>query len=147
MQARRRAIAAILKKKPSSKPGSSFSYSNVGFTIAAAMAEEKTGTPWEDLVRQNVFAPLQITNAGFGPPRDGKQKLDQPRGHQKIGAIKRAAGVDEDNTPIMGPAGSVHMTLAELCAYGNEHLQGEQGKGKLLSAMTYQRLHTAKLKS
>lgn len=45
----------------------------------------------------------------------------------------------------MGPAGSVHMTLAALCVYGNEHIAGERGQGKLLAAETYRQLHTAKL--
>ena len=147
VKARKQAVAPILKKAPSSEPGSAFAYSNVGYTIAAAMAEEKTGMPWEDLVRTEVFAPLRLDNAGFGPPKDGEPNLDQPRGHQKIGSVKRAVGVEEDNTPIIGPAGSVHMTLEELCAYGNEHLRGERGQGKLLKTETYQRLHTPKLDS
>lgn len=142
VNARKTAVAAVLKKKPSSQPGKSFVYSNVGFTVAAAMVEEKTGKSWEDLIRQELFVPLSLTHAGFGPPKDGEKKLDQPRGHQKIGPFKRVAGQGDDNTPIMGPAGSVHMTLADLCAYGNEHLAGEHGKGKLLKAETYKQLHT-----
>ena len=42
----------------------------------------------------------------------------------------------------MGPAGSVHMSLADLSTYATEHLRGQRGQGKLLSAETYQRLHT-----
>jgi CubicO group peptidase (beta-lactamase class C family) len=145
MDSRKEEVLAIVEKKPGSKAGESFKYSNVGFTIAAAMAEKKTGTPWEALVRQEVFAPLEIRQAGFGPPKDDKQPLDQPRGHKKIVFFKRAVGVEADNTPIMGPAGTVHMTLADLCIFGNEHLRGEIGKGKLLTADTYHRLHTAKL--
>ena len=37
------------------------------------------------------------------------------------------------------------MTLADLCAYATEHLRGELGQGKLLSAETYKLLHTPKL--
>ena len=144
VDARREAVLAILEKKPGSKPGESFKYSNVGFTVAGAMAEKKTGTSWEDLVRQEVFAPLKLEQAGFGPPKDDKKPLDQPRGHQKVAFFKRAVGVDEDNSPIMGPAGTVHMTLANLCTYGTEHMLGENGKGNLVNAETYRRLHTAK---
>ncbi|MBL7039876.1 MAG: beta-lactamase family protein [Pirellulaceae bacterium] len=147
VQARKAAVAAILRKEPRSHPGEAYKYSNVGFTIAAAMVEEKTGKSWEDLIRQEVFLPLSITRAGFGPPKDGEKHLDQPRGHQKIGPFKRVAGQEEDNSPIMAPAGWVHMTLADLCIYGNEHLVGERGKGKLLKAETYKRLHTPRLKS
>jgi CubicO group peptidase (beta-lactamase class C family) len=37
------------------------------------------------------------------------------------------------------------MTLADLSTYATEHLLGHLGKGKLLSAETYQRLHTPRL--
>jgi CubicO group peptidase (beta-lactamase class C family) len=145
--ARSQSAAAILAVKPMGEPGKTFRYSNVGFTIAAAMAEKETGTAWEDLIRQHILAPLKLEQAGFGPPQDGEKKLSQPRGHQNILSFKRVAGVLEDNTPIMGPAGSMHMTLANLCAFGREHLKGEQGGGKLLKAETFKRLHTAKLKN
>ena len=45
----------------------------------------------------------------------------------------------------MGPAGSVHMSLADLVTYAGEHLRGQLGKGKLLSAETYELLHTPRL--
>jgi CubicO group peptidase (beta-lactamase class C family) len=145
MDARREAVLAILKKKPGSKPGESFKYSNVGFTVAGAMAEKETETSWEDLVRKEVIAPLNLTQVGFGPPRDDKQALDQPRGHQKVAFFKRAVGVEDDNSPIIGPAGTIHMTLGDLCTFGNEHMLGANGKGKLLNAQTYRHIHTAKL--
>ena len=45
----------------------------------------------------------------------------------------------------MGPSGIVHMTLRDLCTFASEHLRGELGKGKLLSAETYKLLHTPEL--
>lgn len=39
------------------------------------------------------------------------------------------------------------MTLADLCVFGTEHVRGESGKGELLAAKTYKRLHTANLKN
>jgi hypothetical protein len=45
----------------------------------------------------------------------------------------------------MGPAGTVHMSLDNLCNYATEHLRGELGAGKLLTAETYKRLHTPQL--
>ena len=50
-----------------------------------------------------------------------------------------------DNSNIIAPAGAVHMTLADLSTYANDHLRGQLGKGKLLSAETYQLLHTPRL--
>ena len=49
---------------------------------------------------------------------------------------------EADNTPIMGPAGSLHMTLSDLLSHGHEHLLGSGGQGRLLKTETYQRLQT-----
>jgi len=50
-----------------------------------------------------------------------------------------------DNTPIIGPAATVHMTLSDLCTYTTEHLRGDLVEGKLLSAETYKLLHAPEL--
>jgi CubicO group peptidase (beta-lactamase class C family) len=142
---RRKAVLDVLAGKPEKPPGETFAYSNVGYTIAGAMAESATGVSWEDLVKREVFEPLELNDAGFGPPKSPSQTLDQPRGHRGTNALKSSAGDDEDNTPIIGPAGTVHMTLANLCKYATEHLRGELGAGKHLTAETYKRLHAPKL--
>ena len=135
----------MIAEKPAHPPGEKFAYSNVGYTIAGAMAEKATGASWEDLVKREVFEPLELTGAGFGPPKSPSKTLDQPRGHRAVLGWKVSANDDADNTPIMGPAGTVHMTLGNLCTYATEHLRGELGTGKLLSAETYKLLHTPEL--
>ena len=142
-QERRKAVLDVIASEPVSPPGETFRYSNVGFTIAGAMAEAVTGECWEDLVKREVFDPLGLTSAGFGPPKSPAKTLDQPRGHSQFLAWKVAVGDDQDNTPIIGPAGTVHMSLSDLASYGLEHLQGDSGKGQLLSVETSTRLHTA----
>jgi CubicO group peptidase (beta-lactamase class C family) len=143
--ARRDAVLKVLANKPDYPPGEKFAYSNVGYTIAAAMVEIKTSDTWEDLVKREVFEPLALTSAGFGPPKSPDETLPQPRGHQPYLGAKIMVSDETDNTPIMGPAGSVHMTLADLTTYGTEHLRGHLGNGTLLSAETYQRLHAPRL--
>lgn len=138
---RRQAVVELMAEKPAHPPGEKFVYSNVGFTIAGAMAESATGVSWEDLVKREVFEPLKLADAGFGPPKSPAETLDQPRGHKTMLGWKVSATDSEDNTPIMGPCGTVHMTLGNLCRYATEHLRGELGSGKVLAAETYQRLH------
>jgi CubicO group peptidase (beta-lactamase class C family)/L-amino acid N-acyltransferase YncA len=145
-QKRREAVMQVIARKPAHPPGEKFAYSNVGYTIAGAMAESATGVSWEDLVKCEVFEPLKLTDAGFGPPKSPSKTLDQPRGHQVVLGLKFSADDDDDdNTPIMGPAGAVHMTLGNLCTYATEHLRGELGTGKLLAAETYKQLHAPRL--
>jgi len=144
-RARRDAVLKVIADEPAYPPGEQHAYSNVGYTIAGAMAEQATGISWEDLVRREVFEPLNLTGSGFGPPQSPDETLDQPRGHRPLLAWKIAVDDKADNTPIMGPAGTVHMTLEDLCTYATEHLRGELGDGKLLSAETYKLLHTPEL--
>ena len=145
--ARRQAVLDVIANPNAGRPGEKYAYSNVGVTIAGAMAESATGKTWEDLVEREVFAPLKLTGAGFGPPQSPEATLDQPQGHRTFLRSKVAVGDDADNTPIMGPAATIHMTLNDLCTYATEHLRGEQGRGKLLSEDTYKLLHRPELKS
>ncbi len=146
-QARLTAIAKILRKPPAKPPGSTFVYSNVGFTIAGVMAAHITGKSWETLMREEVFTPLGMHSAGFGPP-PSTAAAPQPWGHRKVFKIKKMAmnpSNNPDNTPIMGPAGSLHMNLGDMLRYANAHLEGAQGKGDYLKAETFEHLHTAKM--
>jgi CubicO group peptidase (beta-lactamase class C family) len=142
---RRKAVLDVIAEKPAHPPGKKYAYSNVGYTIAGAMAENAAGVSWEDLVKREVFEPLELTGAGFGPPKSPSKTLDQPRGHRPVLGRKVGVNDDADNTPIMGPAGTVHLTLSDLSKYATEHLRGELGAGKLLAAETYKRLHTPEL--
>lgn len=144
-QARREAVLKVIADKPAYPPGKKYAYSNVGYTIAGAMAEKVTGAAWEDLVKREVFEPLGLSDAGFGPPKSADETLEQPRGHRKVLAGKISVDDKADNTPIMGPSGTVHMTLQNLCTFAREHMLGQLGTGKLLSAETYKRLHTPEL--
>lgn len=144
-RARREAVLNVIADKPAYPPGTKYVYSNVGYTIAGAMAEEVTGDTWEDLVKREVFEPLELANAGFGPPKSPDAALPQPRGHRAVVSGKVSVDDEADNTPIMGPSGIVHMSLRDLCTFAEEHLRGELGTGRLLSTETYKLLHTPEL--
>jgi CubicO group peptidase (beta-lactamase class C family) len=142
IQGRKSATLNVIAIAPEYAPGTKNAYSNVGYTIAAAMAEKATGVAWEDLVVREVFEPLDLSGAGFGPPESSDDSLPQPRGHRSMLSRKFAVDDQADNGPILGPAATVHMTLEDLCTFATEHLRGERGDGKLLSAETYKLLHT-----
>ena len=83
-----------------------------------------------------------MTSAGFGPP-EGPTPLSEPWGHAIIddGFGPTPAGPDADNPPAMGPAGTVHASLADLVAYYQVHLAGAMGGGPLLSQSSFAVLH------
>lgn len=140
-KARRQVVLKVLAEQPAYPPGSRNEYSNVGVSIAAAMAEEVTGVSWSQLAQREVFEPLKLTSAGFGPPTSG-WNIEQPRGHRELLRGKIAVDDQADNTTIMGPSGAMHMSLQDLCSFATEHLRGQQGAGTLLSTETYQLLHS-----
>lgn len=144
IRAQRAAVArTYLVMPPASKIGE-FNYSNLGFIIAGAIAEAHTGKPWEDLVREQVFAPLGIVNVGFGAPGT-PGKVDQPQGHQEVGGklVPLDPGSnDADNPPAIGPAGTINIALKDWLLFAQDHIDGEHGRGKLLKPETYRKLHT-----
>lgn len=146
MAARKKAVQQVMSQPMAQTPGEEFRYSNVGYTIAGAMAETATGMLWEDLVEEQVFKPLKLRGAGFGPPSSSNREIEQPRGHISVFGWKTAVQDDSDNTPIMGPAGTVHMSLRDLCVYADAHLRGHLGQESLLKKDTFcEMLHQPEL--
>jgi CubicO group peptidase (beta-lactamase class C family) len=140
LPAQRAAVSrAYLAMPPASKVGE-FAYSNLGFIIAGAIAEARTGKSWEDLVREQIFAPLGIVNAGFGAPGT-PGKVEQPQGHNE-GRPLNPGSADADNPPAIGPAGTVHIALKDWLLFAQDQLEGVYGRGKLLKPATYRKLHT-----
>jgi len=94
-------------------------------------------------MRRRLFAPLGIQNAGFGGT--GKpNRIDQPWPHNGKGEPMPQNGPLVDNPAVLGPAGTVHMSLEDWSRFIAEHLAGRAGKGRLLkTAAAYQHLHTA----
>ncbi|WP_226669264.1 serine hydrolase domain-containing protein [Microbulbifer aggregans] len=145
MAARESAVRNILSQRPEATPGGTFVYSNVGYTIAGVIAENKAGASWENLIRKEVFSPLGIKSGGFGAPKDIEGKLSQPWGHKKLFGFTKSG--KDDNTPIIGPAGTIHLSLNDLALYADEHLQGIQGRSSFLKRESFQRLHHPNLNS
>lgn len=91
-----------------------FVYSNLSYMVAGAMAEKVTGKSWETLMQENLFTPLGMTSAGFGPPGTTGQ-VDQPWGHTLNGDTW--IPYQHDNPPDLGPAGTVHLTIEDWAKY------------------------------
>lgn len=107
----RAAIASrAFSQPPSGTPGA-FAYSNAGYIIVGAAIEALTGRPWETVIGDELFQPLGLASARFGAPPD-----PAPWGHREIAG--RMIPIDpadpgSDNPAALGPAGTVHMSLAD----------------------------------
>jgi CubicO group peptidase (beta-lactamase class C family) len=134
------AAARGLALKPAAEPGEKHHYSNLGYVVAAAAAEQATKQPYEKLIQERVFTPLGIKDAGFGP-MGTPGKLDQPLQHDAKGVPREPLPVN-DNPAVMTPATRIHMSLGSWALFLQDHLAGARGKGKLLSSAGYKRLQT-----
>jgi len=131
-------IQSVLAEPPEATPGMRYIYSNQGYAIAGAMLEKVAGIPFEQLITERLFKPLQMGSAGFGPP-GSEGKVDQPWGHTR--QARRIVPLQEDNPPAIAPAGRVHCSLSDLASYAIFHMEGERKDG-LLKAETFRKLHT-----
>ncbi len=113
----RRQVA--LRARPEIPPGEKYVYSNLGYVIAGAMAEQVMDASWEELMRTRLFAPLGMKSVGFGS-HDGKP----------------------DNPPVLGPAGRIHCTLEDWARFVADWLRGLCGKPSLLPTNFYQNAMT-----
>jgi CubicO group peptidase (beta-lactamase class C family) len=126
----------FLARKPAHPPGTRFVYSNYDYLILGHVVERAAGRPWEQLVQEEVFAPLHMAGCGFGPTATSKQ----PRGvwgHDLKGAAY--APTEEDNPPLLGPAGSVHCPLEAWARFAAAHAEG--ATSGWLSEASLRRLH------
>jgi len=132
-----------LSNAPAFEPGTGYQYSNIGYIIAGAILETQTGRAWEDLIQQELFAPLGMSSAGFGGPGTAGE-MDQPRGHRGgiFGKAVAGVGAAGDNPLAFGPAGTVHLSLEDWAQFGAEHLRGARGESEYLNQETYAQLHT-----
>ena len=111
---RRYAILRDELMEPPAGPAGEFLYSNLGYMVAGAMAEELVGKSWETLMENRLFAPLGITTAGFGPPGT-PGAVDQPWGHYRDKGLW--APTRADSPEALGPAGTVHISIEDWAKF------------------------------
>ncbi|MGB7328224.1 MAG: serine hydrolase domain-containing protein, partial [Rubripirellula sp.] len=138
---RRRMLKLVLTEKPSKTRGE-FSYSNLGYAIAAAMLETRAREPFETLVKKHVFTPLEMKSADFRTNESAKQ-LRPPLlwGHQANGQPIDPRVTNAENPSVYASAGTVNLTIEDFAKYAKWHLVGKP-EPVLRSQATFDHLHT-----
>jgi CubicO group peptidase (beta-lactamase class C family) len=127
-------------------PPGSYEYSNVGYVIAAAVEEKVTGKSWDRLMTNMLFKPLGMTTAGFGPMATGYE-VNQPWQHYYYNNDSIPIPPDysanlNDLTPLMYPAGGVHLSVLDWSKFITLQMEAENGGSTLLTPETAKVLHT-----
>ena len=142
---RRMLLEGVLALEPAYEPGSKFVYSNAGMVIVGTILERIAGKPYEELLRERLWAPLGMQGCGFGAAGDATAvHPDQPWAHRHTdaGPVPVPPGPDADNPAPMSPAGRMRCTMADWARFLRLHSDGFNGlPTPILSPASFAKLH------
>jgi CubicO group peptidase (beta-lactamase class C family) len=130
-------VKETVKQRLADKPGHSIYYSNSGYLMAGAMLEKIMGKPFEQLMTEELFNPLGLHTAGFGPP----VKLDpenQPVGHSGVSRTVHPG----DFPDYMVPTAVIHISIQDWAKFILLHLGIDENAAVALDANTIRTLHS-----
>ena len=109
-------------------PGQSFSYSNIGYSLAGLAAAEASGVAFAELVRRRVFGPVGMTRSTLRPVEAMTWPLAM--GHQKgaDGTFTVVRPMAHDTR--LWPAGYVFTSAADLARFAMAFLGQGRVDGK-----------------
>ncbi len=124
-------------------PGTTFSYSNMGYTIVGAIIERVGHKTWDELITSQIFEPFDLKSAGLGC-QSSIGKIDAPLGHlYQNGKLKAyLAGPNGDNPPVIGPAGLVHMSVLDFARWAGWNAGNGKRKPFIVKIKTLEKMHT-----
>ncbi len=116
------------------RPGSRSAYTNYGAMLAAAIVEKAAGQRFEDYVRENFFAPLEMKTASyFLTPEVERARATNYRGGDRQPLPYRHM--------IYRPAGGISASAEDMANYLRFHLQRGSFSGRrILSEESMDRL-------
>jgi CubicO group peptidase (beta-lactamase class C family) len=128
----RASVTAWAVEQPPAGARGAFLYSNLGYIIAAAMLDRALGTSFEAAMSAQVFGPLGMTTAGWGP-QAAAGSTTQPVAHRWTnGSWLELENLD--NPPVYGSAGRAHMSLTSWAHFVREVLRVEAGTSTIVPA-------------
>lgn len=95
------------------EPGSQFAYSNSGYILLGAIIEKVTGKPYEKVLQENIFTPLQMHNSGY----DVSYKVLPRRasGYERWNLVYQNASYVDMSVPYA--AGALYSTVEDLALW------------------------------
>ncbi len=110
--ATREKIMALFKDKPLDfSPGTGWNYSNSGYSLLGYIIEIAAKKPYEEVVRNYIFTPLQMMHSGFDFTH--LKSNEKATGYFKIDNINAAPAPIVDST-VSFSAGAIYSTTDDL---------------------------------
>ena len=115
-------------------PGSRNRYCNVGFALAAHVAEAKVKISFEALCEQGIFKPLGMEGTAFALAAVDPRKVAMPYGYRKKTGGFKALG---HHGYLDYPAGTLRATAPHLARFLMMFMgEGKLGEARVLKAAT-----------
>ncbi len=120
-----------------SQPGTTFSYSNLGFMLLTYIFEEVSGQSLASHIQEHIATPLGMSNTGFAASNFPGQLAI---GHERVNATTIAA-LPHYDTYYFG-AGQLRSTVPDLASYMIAHINlGRYGAVQLLHPSSVEIMH------
>jgi len=118
----RKQAASVLAEDLVSRPGSTFSYSNSGYSLVGYVIEAVAGRSWWDTMQSYLFDPCDLDLAFIGDPRDGAQQASVVTGHAVDSSSGAAVPVDFYCEHTMAPAGGLAASASTLVSFARSFM-------------------------
>lgn len=112
-------------------PGTSYEYSNVGYSLLAAILEKVSGKPYAELLRDEVLKPAGMNETGFDPALWPEERLaqgyrpaeDSEEGDEHWGTVVGRYDPRGPSWHLVGNGG-LHSTAADMLRF-RQALEGD----------------------
>lgn len=126
-------IEVAMKQPLESEPGARINYSNTGYNILGKILEGVSGKPWEDVLRERIFAPLGMTRTGY----DRTDKLEGRATAYLLGPEGKYLPIQAGDARGAYASGGLYSTLDDMILF-----ESALHSGKLLPPAALERART-----
>ncbi len=108
------------------EPGSSFAYSNAGYSLLGAILEQLTGASYETFLRERLFLPAGMRDTGYILAGwDDSRVAAGYRGEEMWGTVLGRPLADDGPFWALRGNGGIHSTTADMLRWGRVLTEGE----------------------
>jgi CubicO group peptidase (beta-lactamase class C family) len=113
--------------------GQTWSYNNAGFYIAGRVIEVVTGKPYEAVIKESIFEPLEMDHSFFFPEEVMAHRfvVGHVSSEREIRVVRQWA-----MSRSVNPAGGITSNVVDQLKYARFWLNGGKGKKRILSKKT-----------
>jgi CubicO group peptidase (beta-lactamase class C family) len=104
-------LSFFMNKPLNFEPGSQYAYCNSGYMLLGLIIEKVTHKPYEQVVRELILTPLDMTHSGFDFA--GLKSPNKAIGYTKYTQSTKETSIPWDSTATLS-AGSLYSTVGDL---------------------------------